>query len=178
MSKLSSSTLSLTLAAALAAPAAWAAINTVIDPDDAPTGTHLQTGTIGCTVNNLTVTCSQFELAGVGSTNATAVLSATYTAIVNCTNRGGELVEVKSTVQSLPVIAPKLSPKNGRLSVPVLSSAPRPTDEQFEALATCPNRNWKKDVQPGGIQIASFTYALTFEGFTQPYILITGTPPF
>src|SRR5215218_8335307 len=61
----------------------------VINPANAPQGTHLQSGTIGCTVNSdLSVTCSSFELAGVGNTNATVSLVANYTAIVDCFNPG------------------------------------------------------------------------------------------
>ena len=57
---------------------------TTINPAAAPTGTHLQTGSIGCSVDSATllVTCSTFELAGVGNSNATGSLNATYNATV------------------------------------------------------------------------------------------------
>jgi len=146
---------------------------TTIDPTAAPTGTHLQTGTIGCTINaDQTVTCSTFELAGVGNANATADLTVTYTATVRCRNHGGQIVEVKSQVVRAPASTGRLSPENGRLSVPALSSAPAPTAAEFEAQATCPNGNWTKETLASTIAVSGFTYTLTFAGFDSPYILI------
>jgi hypothetical protein len=155
---------------------AASAATTTINPANAPTGTHLQTGTIGCTVDPTTqlVTCSGFELAGVGNANATATLVATYTATVQCRNHGGQIVEVKSQVKSAAVSTGSLSPKNGRLAVPSLTSSPVPTAAQFEAQATCPNGNWTKELLSGTITLSSFTYTLTFAGFSGPYITITG----
>ena len=149
---------------------------TTTNPAAAPTGTHLQTGTIGCSVDPTTqlVSCTTFELAGVGNANAEATLTATYTATVQCRNRGGQIVEVKSQVVAAPTSTGSLEPKNGRLSVPALSSSPVPTAAQFEALATCPNGNWTKELLGGTITLSSFTYKLHFAGFTGDYITITG----
>jgi hypothetical protein len=159
----------------LAVSASVALAATTINPANAPTGTHLQSGTIGCTVNpsTLLVTCSSFQLNGVGNSNATGSLAATYSATVDCTNNGGKLVPVKSTAQAAPTTTGSLSPKNGSLIVPSLNSGPVPTDAQFEANATCPNGNWTKSVS-GGVTLESFTYTLTFAGFSGPYITITG----
>jgi len=158
------------------AVAASAAQTTSINPANAPTGTHLQTGTIGCSVDpsTLLVTCNSFELAGVGGANATGALAANYTATVQCRNHGGQIVEVKSQAASAPVSTGSLSPKNGRLTVPSLTSSPVPTAGQFEAQATCPNGNWTKELEGGTISLSSFTYTLTFTGFSGPYITITG----
>jgi hypothetical protein len=93
---------------------------------------------------------------------------------VQCRNHGGQIVEVKSQVISAPVSTGSLSPKNGRLAVPTLTSAPAPTAEDFQAQATCPNPNWTKETLTSSITLASFTYTLTFAGFTAPYITITG----
>jgi len=147
---------------------------TTINPANAPTGTHLQTGTIGCTVTGTVVSCSSFELAGVGNANATGSLIATYTATVQCRNHGGNIVEVKSQLTTAPTTTGSLSPKNGRLAVPVLSSGPVPTAAQFEAQATCPNGNWTRETLAGSITLSSFTYTLTFAGFSEPYITVTG----
>jgi hypothetical protein len=164
------------LVLAVSASVAFAAIVTNTNPANAPTGTHLQSGTIGCSVNSSTllVTCSTFELAGVGGANATGSLAATYSATVDCTNNGGKLVPVKSTAQSAPTTTGSLSPKNGRLSVPALNSGPVPTAAEFEAAATCPNGNWTKSLAGGTITLSSFTYTLTFAGFPGAYITITG----
>ena len=110
---------------------------TTITPANAPSGTHLQSGTIGCTVNaNLSVTCSSFELAGVGNTNAEVSLLANYSATINCTNKGGNLVEVHSATFSAGETFTAASSKNGRLRVASASANP------FGAPQVCPNPNW------------------------------------
>lgn len=160
---------------ALSASAASAAIETSINPAAAPTGTHFQVGTATCSVSSTgLVTCSSYELAGVGNANATATLTATYSATVQCRNHGGQIVEVKSQLTTAPTTSGNLSPKNGRLLVPSLTSSPAPTAADFEAQATCPNGNWTKETLAGSIVLSSFTYTLHFAGFTGNYITITG----
>jgi len=159
--------------AALAVPAAWAA--TTIDPSAAPTGTHVQSGTPSCTESGFTVTCSSYDLAGVGNKNATANLSVTYSGTVLCINPAGNIAPGQTENPSIPTSTGSLQPKNGRLTVPELTSA---TQAQIEAAlmekTTCPNRKWTKSVQAGSIAIVGFTYTLTFQGFQSPYITITG----
>jgi hypothetical protein len=92
-------------------------------------------------------------------------------------HHGGQIVEVKSQVTGAAVTTGSLSPKNGRLQVPSLTSAPVPTAAQFEAQATCTNGNWTKELEGGTITLSSFTYTLTFAGFTGAYITITGNDP-
>jgi hypothetical protein len=166
------------LLVALSASPALASQTTTIDPANAPSGTHLQTGTIGCTVTGQSVSCSSFELAGVGHTNATLDLVATYTATIDCRNHGGNVVESHSqdvAVESGPVTL--RSTKNGRLTVPE-ASVDRPTRAEFLAQATCPNPNWTPEIRAGTrITLESFTYTLTFEGFSGAYITITGNDP-
>jgi hypothetical protein len=158
------------------ASAASAAQTTTINPAAAPTGTHFQTGSATCTVTSTSVTCSSYELAGVGNTNATATLSVTYSATINCTNKGGQLVEVHSQNVTTSTSTGSLSPKNGRLTVPSLSST-APTNEQILMQASCPNPNWTASVQAGSVTVSSFTYTLTFAGFSGAYITITGNDP-
>jgi hypothetical protein len=43
----------------------------------------------------------------------------------------------------------------------------------FEAPQVCPNPNWIPEIHPGSLRLLTFTYTLTFEGFTSPYITIT-----
>lgn len=154
--------------------AALAAGTPVFNPAAAPQGTHVQTGTPSCSfaADGLTVVCSSYELAGVGNTNATATLATTYSATVDCRNRGGQIVEVKAQVETVPSTTGQLEPKNGRLLVPALTSAPAPTAAQFEAMAVCPNPNWTKVTQTASIALVSSVYTLTFEGFTEAYITI------
>lgn len=156
--------------------AAQATVTTTTNPGAAPTGTHLQTGTIGCSVNSTTqlVSCTSFELAGVGNANATGSLTANYSATVQCRNHGGQIVEVKSQVKTAPVTTGNLAPKNGRLEVTALTSGPVPTAAQFKAQATCPNGNWTKELLGDTVTLTNFTYALHFAGFTGDYITVTG----
>jgi len=139
----------------------------------APNGTHVQSGTPSCSVSGNTVNCSSYELAGVGNANATATLSATFTATVDCTNNGGKLVPVKSTVQTAPSTTGELEPKNGRLAVPALTGPGAPSAASFLAAATCPNGNWTKSLAGGSPTLESWTYTLTFTGFSGAYITIT-----
>jgi hypothetical protein len=152
------------------------AITTTFNDAAAPTGTHVQTGTPSCSVSGdgLTVTCSAYELAGVGNNDASASLSANYTATVDCRNHGGQVVEVKAQSETGPFSTGRLRAKNGRLDVPTLSSSGVPTDRDFTSQATCPNGNWTKEVRSGTTTLVSFTYTLTFFGFNSPYITITG----
>ena len=151
------------------------ASTTTFNAAAAPSGTHLQTGTIGCTVDSSQlVTCSAYELAGVGNANATATLNANYTATVQCRNHGGQIVEVKSQAEARPTTTGALRPKNGRLDVPLLNSGPVPSAHDFEAMATCPNGNWTKELLDGTVALSSFIYTLHFTGFTGNYVTITG----
>ena len=162
--------------AAVIAFSAAASAATTINPAAAPTGTHFSAGTSAtCSVDSSQlVTCSSYQLAGVGNSNATGALDTTYSATVDCTNNGGMTVPVKASVQTAPTTTGSLSPKNGKLTVPSLNSGPVPSNAQFEAQATCPNPNWTKSVRGGTITLSSFTYTLTFAGFTAPFITITG----
>jgi hypothetical protein len=157
----------------VAAISTVALATTTFNAAAAPQGTHVQTGTPSCSITNGVVTCSSYELAGVGNTNATATLSATYSATVQCRNHGGQIVEVKSTTQTAPRSTGQLSPKNGKLTVPSLSSGPVPSDADFERNATCPNGNWTKETQESSIALTGFTYTLHFTGFQGNYITIT-----
>jgi hypothetical protein len=60
--------------------------------------------------------------------------------------------------------------KNGRLIVPG-QTATGTSSAQFLADFSCPNPNWTPEVTATAI---SFVYTLTFDGFTQPAIIITG----
>jgi hypothetical protein len=163
------------LGVAAALLVAVAAASTTFNAANAPTGTHVQTGTPSCSVDsNGLVTCSSYQLAGVGNANATGSLDATYTATVQCRNHGGQIVEVKSQAESAPTSTGSLSPKNGKLTVPSLTSGPVPSAGDFEAQATCPNGNWTKELEGGTVALSGFTYTLTFAGFSGPYITITG----
>src|SRR5512133_233667 len=157
---------------AVSASVALAAITTTINPANAPSGTHLQTGTIGCTVgSNLSVSCSGYELGGVGNTNAEVSLTASYSATIDCTNHGGNLVESHTSTFSDSSTATVASTRNGQLRVPAQSAS------AFNAPQVCPNPNWTPSIRSGTLVLETFTYTLTFAGFSSPYITITASDP-
>jgi hypothetical protein len=160
------------LLVALSAASAFAT-TTTFNAAAAPNGTHVQRGTPSCSVNGLTVSCGSYQVAGVGNTNAMADLNVTYSATVVCSNGGGNPSDSQHQGSfTKGTSTGQLSPKNGRLTVPPLSSTP-PTEQEFLAQQTCPNPNWTPTI-PGGISVSSFTYTLDFVGFTGDYITITG----
>lgn len=147
---------------------------TTINPANAPNGTHFKSGSATCTVTGSGVSCSAYTLAGVGNTNATAELTATYTATVVCVNNGDNTSDSQHqgsfTSSTGPV--PLHPTKNGNLPVPSLSAS-APTASDFLAQQTCPNPNWTPRLG-SGITLSGFTYTLTFAGFSGAYITITG----
>jgi hypothetical protein len=160
----------------LTAPAARAQIVVTTNFANAPTGAHfVGNPTLACAVTATTVTCptTAFEIAGVGNANAEAELTLEISAIVDCRNHGGQIVESHSQTTAVTVSSGLISPKNGRLAISSLTGA-EPTAVQFQALATCPNPNWTAEVRPGTITLESFTFEVTFVGFTEPVITITG----
>ena len=82
------------------ASAAFASQTTTVNFANAPSGTHFASGSASptCTVTSSQVTCpsTTFVLGGVGHTNATETLNATYTATVDCRNNGGQVVATKT----------------------------------------------------------------------------------
>jgi hypothetical protein len=148
------------------------AITSSLDPSQAPSGTHLQTGTIGCAVGtDFAVTCSTFELAGVGHTDADVALTASYTATVDCNNPGNNRnnpIESHTTSFSASSQVTVSSGKNGRLTIPQQSVSP------FSVVQGCPNPNWTPVIRAGTLALTRFTYTVTFEDFTSPYITVTG----
>jgi hypothetical protein len=178
MTKLRLLALGTVLTAAVAFPAAAGATQTTTtNPANAPSGTHFKSGTASCSVNSSgSVTCSGFTLAGVGNTNVTANLSATYSATVVCINGGGNPSDSQHQgTFTQASTSGTLQPKNGNVTVPSLS-ATAPTEQQFLAQQTCPNPNWTPELQ-GPITLQSFTYTVQFVGFSGPYITITGNDP-
>jgi hypothetical protein len=158
---------------ALSATVATAAIVRTINPDAGPTGAHFQTGDATCVVNaNLSVSCSSYELGGVGNADATANLTASYTATIDCNNPSeknkNNPVESHTAAFTAANSSGQLEPKNGRLRVPALSVSP------FSAPQVCPNDSWVPEIRDGTLVLVSFTYTLTFDGFTGAYITITG----
>jgi hypothetical protein len=136
-------------AAAMTASVALAAITTTINPANAPTGAHFAAGTSAtCSVTGATVDCSSYQVAGVGNANATGALNATYTATVLCSNSGtnpNNSVEAQTKFSSQPATTGNLNPKNGKLTVPPLSTSP-PTSPP---AGSCPNPNWTASFRTG-----------------------------
>ena len=135
---------------------------------NAPGSSHLTSGSPSCTVNaDRSINCSGYVLGGVGHTNATVSLSASYSATIDCTNNGGNLVESHTSNFSANSSASVASTKNGQLSVPAQSVS------GFSAPQVCPNPNWTPSIRGGTPTLNSFTYTLTFAGFGSAYITIS-----
>jgi hypothetical protein len=162
--------LTVLLTVGMTAIVALAAIVVTTFPANAPSGTHTQSGQIGCTVGpDLSVTCSPFQLAGVGNTNVDVLLTASYSATIDCRNHGGSIVESHETSINPTDEATVFPTKNGRLSVPEQT-----VSADVSLGEPCPNPNWTPEIQGETLTLNSFTYTLTFHGFTNPYIRITG----
>jgi len=158
------------LVVALAAASALAVTNF----DNAPQGAHYARGSAEpvCTVTGTTVTCTGTAIEGVGNTNATVELSVTSTISGVCHNPGvnSKIVEPFSESVTTTTSSELTSTRNGRLVVPAQTTTGTST-EDFLATFTCPNPNWTAEVTSN---VLSFQYTLTFAGFTEPAISITG----
>jgi hypothetical protein len=143
------------------------------DTSCAPTGTHLQTGATRCQCVDGTVSCTGFQLCGVGSSEATVRLASAFTAVVQCTNPGGNTVDVKTGSIDVGGATQTVRARRGCVSSPALTTAPRPSDSVFENAATCPNENWSKDVVASSIT-NTFDFSLTFSDFSCPYLTSSG----
>jgi hypothetical protein len=129
---------------------------------------HLTSGSPSCTVNaDSSIDCSSYVLGGVGHTNADVSLTASYSATIDCTNHGNNLVESHTSAFSDSSAATLTSSKNGQLRVGARSVSP------FGAPQVCPNPNWTPSIRGGTVTLNSFTYTLTFAGFGSPYITIS-----
>ncbi|WP_175662160.1 hypothetical protein [Burkholderia ambifaria] len=158
------------LTAVLVAPAAWAETNAA----DRPSGAHFATAAPVCTVDQSTldVSCTGATIGGIGHTNATANLSATYSGTVQCRNHGGQVVDVKTQVTDAASAGKLIASKNGQIVVPPLGVV-APTSQQLLANASCPNGNWTKQLTAGPT-LANFVYTITFAGFSGPYFSLVG----
>jgi hypothetical protein len=157
-----------TVALAAVSPGVYTPTAGSFNGANAPGSSHLTSGSPSCTVNaDRSISCSAYVLGGVGHTNAAVSLVASYSATIDCTNHGGNLVESHTANFSADSTATVASTKNGQLSVPAQSVSP------FGAPQVCPNPNWTPSIRGGTVTLNSFTYTLTFAGFTSPYITIT-----
>jgi hypothetical protein len=150
------------------------AAQAVVDFSNAPQGAHSAKGAGEpvCTVSGTTVTCTGTAIEGVGNTNATVVLAVTTTFTGVCHNPGvnSKVVEPFTESETTSTSATITPSRNGRLVVPAQSATGVSTGD-FLADFTCPNPNWTPEVTSS---VLSFEYSLTFAGFTEPAILITG----
>jgi hypothetical protein len=168
------SLLSILAVAFLASPASAAT-----DFDNAPSGAHFRRGSAEpvCTATTvpttgaITVSCTGTQIAGVGNTNADLVLAVEGTANFVCHNPGNDnIVEPHSASVSEETSTTLTPSRNGTLVVPaqLVTISPEDAAAQF----TCPNPNWREEFT--GFSDLSFTYSLTFAGFTEPAILVVG----
>ena len=163
---------SASVALADVAPGTYTPTASSFNSANAPGSSHLTSGSPSCTVNaDRSIDCSAYVLGGVGHTNADVSLTASYSATIDCTNHGGNLVESHTSTFSDTSGATLTSSRNGQLRVSAQSVSP------FGAPQVCPNPNWTPSIRGGTVTLNSFTYTLTFAGFSAPYITITATDP-
>jgi hypothetical protein len=156
---------------------AQAAVVVTVDLDNAPSGAHFanRSAQPACTVTGTTVSCNSYTIGGVGNTNAELLLTADYSAIVDCFNAGvnrNNPIESHETSFSESQAATLTPNRNGQLSVGARSVSPG--GAELDDATTCPNANWDARIRGGSLTLDSFTYSLTFAGFTAPAVLITG----
>jgi hypothetical protein len=144
------------------------------DFGNAPSGAHYANGygEPSCQLNGLTVTCSGTQIAGVGNTNATVSLAVTSTFTGKCHNPGtnSKIVEPFTKAETTSTTATLVPTKNGRLVVPG-QTATGTSSQEFLDSFSCPNPNWTPELTGTAI---SWTYTLTFAGFSEPAIWISG----
>jgi hypothetical protein len=170
--------LALTLAACgtepATSPVSPSAPRFATDFASAPQGAHYANGfgEPACTLSGLTATCTGTQIAGVGNTNATVNLAVTSTFTGVCHNPGTnrKIVDPFTESETTTTTSVITSTKNGRLVVPA-QSATGTNSEEFLADFTCPNPRWEAEITGTSI---SFAYTLTFAGFAQPAITVTG----
>ena len=167
--------LTLVAVGALALSTAWATTN--FGGNAAPAGAHYANGSVEpvCTVDQstLTVSCTGTAISGVGHTDADLDVTVSYSATVQCKNHGGQIVEVKTQTTTSSGADSDTRVRNGTLTVAPITVA-GPTDQSFTSRATCPNGNWTKILVEGSPTVTGFTYTLTFDGFSEPVISISG----
>jgi hypothetical protein len=150
------------------------AAQATVDLSNAPKGAHFAKGAGEpiCTVTGTTVKCTSTSIEGVGNTNATVELTVTSTISGVCHNPGknSKVVEPFSESVTETTSSELTSTKNGRLNVPAQTTTGVSTAEFLEEF-TCPNPNWTPEVTSN---VLSYEYTLTFAGFTEPAIRITG----
>lgn len=152
---------------------AWAV--TDFGGNAAPAGAHYRQGSgePTCQVTGLSVSCTGTQIAGVGNTDADLVLSVAYSATVQCRNHGGKIVEVKTQLTTSSSSDDFTDVRNGTLYVlPVSNTAP--SEQSLVDAATCPNGNWTRLLVEGSAAVQSYSYTLTFIGYTMPVIYFTG----
>ena len=159
------------MALALAAVPALAATNF----NNAPSGAHYRQGSAEpvCTTSTvpttgaITVSCTGTTIGGVGNTNADLLLAVSGTADFVCHNPGNaNIVEPHSGSVSETTSTTLTPSRNGTLVVPAQSVTISP--EEAAAQFTCPNPNWREEFT--GFSALSYSYTLTFAGFTAPAI--------
>jgi len=160
--------------------------SSTVDFTQVKSGAHFASGSTApvCVVGtDLSITCGDgtggtlpYSIAGVGHTNATLVMTATYTATTLCTNGGRQLVEAQTKSAAASGTPLKISSdRNGSLTVPSKSITAPFTAGDTGSGSPCPNRNWSWTIT--AVTLTAYSYTLTFDGFTSPFISNSQTDP-
>ena len=147
---------------------------TGIQDANAPSGGHLtnQSATPTCVVNpDMSIDCNSYSIGGVGNLNADVLLVANWTATIDCNNPGNNKnnpIESHTTDFEDESSATLTPGRNGTLRVGTRSVSPGDVEQ------VCPNDNWTPEIRGGTLTLESFSYTITFFGFSAPAVEIDG----
>jgi len=136
-------------------------------------GVHFKNPGVDCNRSGDTITCSG-TVVGLGDNTVTAHLEIGVDATIECTNNGGNLVEVKTHSVSSTELDLTSSDNNLDFIVAVTAEAP---EFQNARAAGCPNNNWQEEVTDFSAGSFSFYWCLGNTLINQLTVLEGPTSP-
>jgi len=136
-------------------------------------GVHFKNPGVDCNRSGDTITCSGIVV-GLGDNTITAHLDIGVDATIECTNNGGNLVEVKTHSESSTVV--DLTSSDNNLDFIVAVTAEEPVFQNAKA-AGCPNNNWDAEVTDLSAGSFSFYWCLGNNLINQLTVLESPTSP-
>jgi len=136
-------------------------------------GVHFKNPGVDCDRSGDSITCSG-TVVGLGNNTVTAHLDIGVDATIECTNNGGQLVEVKTHSESSTEV--QLTSSDNNLDFIVTVTAEEPVFQNARA-AGCPNNNWDAEVTDLSAGSFSFYWCLGNTLINQLTVLESATSP-
>jgi len=136
-------------------------------------GVHFKNPGVDCERSGFTITCAG-TVVGLGDNTVTAHLDMGVDATIECTNNGGQLVEVKTHSEASTEV--NLSSSDNNLDFLVVLTAEEPTFAN-PRLAGCPNNNWDYDITDFSVGSFSFYWCFGNTLINQLTVLESPTSP-